>query len=339
MRTSDFDYELPTELIAQQPLATRSDSRMLYLPADSALVDTRFGNLPALLDKGDLLVFNNTRVFPARLYGHKKSGGKVEILIERLLGNNVVLAQMRASKPAKPGAQVTLRDGTLIVVLERRGEFFKLQFDIQQDLLEYLEHAGQLPLPPYIERDPENSDYDRYQTVYAERVGAVAAPTAGLHFDDEVLSSLRAKQVDECYLTLHVGAGTFQPVRSELIKDHAIHAEWAEVPEQVCQKILQAKQQHKRVVAVGTTVVRSLEAAALSGKLRPLSGETQLFISPGFQFNVVDALITNFHLPRSSLLMLVSAFAGHDRTMQAYQHAVRERYRFFSYGDAMLIKR
>jgi S-adenosylmethionine:tRNA ribosyltransferase-isomerase len=339
MRTSDFDYELPPDLIAQRPLATRSGSRLLYLPATASLVDSRFTELPSLLREGDLLVFNDTRVFPARLSGHKSSGGKIEILIERLLGGAQVLAQVRASKSPKPGARIELSDGTAVYVLERRGEFFKLQFDIQNELLEYLEQAGQLPLPPYIERAPENADHERYQTVYAGRVGAVAAPTAGLHFDHDVLAGLSEHGIKQCFITLHVGAGTFQPVRSEMIHDHSMHAEWAEVSEAACQLVRDTKKSGGRIIAVGTTVIRSLEAAAINGELVPLAGETRLFITPGFEFHVVDTLITNFHLPRSSLLMLVSAFAGHERIMHAYQHAVGQRYRFFSYGDAMLIER
>ena len=339
MRTSDFDYKLPPELIAQRPLEQRSSSRLLHLPSDGKYVDTVFSRLPELLKSGDLLVFNNTRVFPARLYGRKMSGGKVEILIERLLGGAQVLAHIGASKSPKAGARIELHDGVAVYVLERRGALYKLQFDIQEDLLAYLERAGQLPLPPYIERAPENEDQVRYQTVYAERVGAVAAPTAGLHFDHDVLNRSQANGVRQCFLTLHVGAGTFQPVRSEWVKDHAMHAEWVEVPEQVCTVIRETKARGGRVVAVGTTVIRSLETAAVGGELSPFTGETQLFITPGFEFNVVDILITNFHLPRSSLLMLVSAFAGHQRIMHAYQHAVDQRYRFFSYGDAMLIER
>ncbi|MBN1379325.1 MAG: tRNA preQ1(34) S-adenosylmethionine ribosyltransferase-isomerase QueA [Gammaproteobacteria bacterium] len=339
MRTSDFDYELPAELIAQRPLATRSGSRLLYLAADAMPVDTQFARLPSLLREGDLLVFNNTRVFPARLFGKKTSGGRIEILIERLLGDSQVLAHVRASKSPKAGARIELEDGTAVTMLERRDELFKLQFEIQCDLFKYLEHAGQLPLPPYIERAPEKLDHERYQTVYAERVGAIAAPTAGLHFDHDVLASLNEQGIKQCFITLHVGAGTFQPVRSELIEDHAMHAEWAEVSESVCELIRDTRQQGGRIVAVGTTVIRSLEAAVMNGKLIPFSGNTQLFITPGFTFNVVDVLITNFHLPRSSLLMLVSAFAGHQRVMQAYQHAVGQRYRFFSYGDAMLIEK
>lgn len=339
MRTSDFDYELPPELIAQRPLPTRSGSRLLYLPANSRPRDKHFIELPDLLHAGNLLVFNDTRVFPARLHGHKSSGGKIEILIERLLGNGQVLAHIRASKSPKTGNRIQLKDDTAVYVLERRGELYKLQFDIKEELLDYLGQEGQLPLPPYIERAPENQDHERYQTVYAERVGAIAAPTAGLHFDHKVLTGLAERDIQHCFITLHIGAGTFQPVRSELIKDHILHAEWAEVPEEVCQLIERTKRQGGRIVAVGTTVVRSLEAAAISGTLNPFSGETQLFITPGFRFNVVDMLVTNFHLPCSSLLMLVSAFAGHERIMLAYRHAVNRRYRFYSYGDAMLIEK
>ena len=341
MRTSDFDYELPAELIAQRPLVARTDSRLLCLPADSSRgwVDSQFSELTEWLQPGDVLVFNNTKVFPARLYGQKSTGGQIEILIERLLGGSQVLAHVRASKSPKPGGELQLQDGTAVVVIDRQGELFQLDFKIGGELLAYLEQAGSLPLPPYIERTPEQQDLERYQTVFAEHIGAVAAPTAGLHFDQSILKRLQEQGVESAFITLHVGAGTFQPVRSDVIKDHSMHAEQAEVPEAVCEQVRQAKARGSRVVAVGTTVVRSLEAAAIGGKLQAFMGDTNLFITPGYSFQVVDALITNFHLPRSSLLMLVSAFAGHARVMRAYRHAVHQGYRFFSYGDAMFIER
>lgn len=341
MRTSDFDYDLPEELIAQQPLAERTASRLLYLPAgdECPWVDSEFAHLCQWLQPGDLLVFNNTRVFPARLFGRKSSGGRVEILIERLLGGSEALAHVRASKAPKPGGWLELEDGTGVEVIGREGDLFQLGFAVDGSLLEYLEQAGSVPLPPYIERTPEQLDSERYQTVYAQHIGAVAAPTAGLHFDQDFLQVLEQQGIEMAYVTLHVGAGTFQPVRTDKITDHAMHAEQVEVSEEVCRQIQAVKARGNRVVAVGTTVVRSLEAAASCGELQSFTGDTNLFITPGYSFRVIDALVTNFHLPRSSLLMLVCAFAGHERVMHAYRHAVDQRYRFFSYGDAMLIER
>ena len=333
MRRSDFHYELPADLIAQRPPALRSGSRMLAL---GPLRDLRVTDLPALLNAGDLLVFNDTRVIPARLRGEKDSGGKVEILIERLLGEHEALAQVRASKPPKPGGRLRVAGGAgEFEVLGREGEFFRLRSG--QPLLPLLERAGHVPLPPYIDRDDTDSDRERYQTVFAREPGAVAAPTAGLHFDQALLAQVRARGADTGFVTLHVGAGTFQPVRVENLAEHRMHRERVSVSTELCARIRAAHARGGRVVAVGTTVVRSLEAAALEGALQPFDGETDIFITPGFRFRVVDALLTNFHLPESTLLMLVCAFAGQQSALAAYAHAVRERYRFFSYGDAMFI--
>ena len=339
MLTRDFDYHLPPELIAQRPLAERTASRLLVLRDDQTWQDQVFTELPSLLQPGDLLVFNNTRVFPARLFGQKESGGKVEVLIERILSSRDALAHVRASKSPQPGSMLQLVDGTPVRVLDRQGEFFQLQFTLDGALLDYLEGAGQVPLPPYIERGAEDLDRERYQTVYAAERGAVAAPTAGLHFDQALLQQLEKLGIARAFVTLHVGAGTFQPVRVERIEDHRLHAEHVAVTAAVCEQIKQTKASGGRVIAVGTTVVRSLEAAASCGHLQAFAGDTRLYITPGFEFQLVDALITNFHLPRSSLLMLVCAFAGYEFVMQAYRHAVEQAYRFFSYGDAMYIER
>lgn len=341
MQTRDFDYDLPPELIAQHPLAQRSASRLLYLPAGSVsrCVDRQFEELPELLQPGDVLVLNDTRVFPARLFGHKASGGRIEILIERLLEGVRVLAHLRASRTPRAGSGLILDDGTAVTVTGRRDGLFELEFAVDEPLPAYLERAGRMPLPPYIDREPVADDSERYQTVYANKTGAVAAPTAGLHFDEALFNGLESRGVERCFVTLHVGAGTFQPVRAENIEDHVMHAEQIEVPESVCQRLNRVADAGGRVIAVGTTVVRSLETAAASGRLEPYRGETDLFITPGARFNIVDALITNFHLPRSSLLMLVTAFGGYERVMHAYRHAVEQRYRFFSYGDAMYIEK
>lgn len=338
MRTSDFDYPLPEELIAQYPLARRSASRLLYVPHDGDFEDRLFSELPGLLRPGDLLVFNNTRVFPARVFGRKATGGRIELLVERLLGDRQALAHVRASKSPKAGARLELPAGVEAYVEARQGELFKVTFNCEGTLLEYLEKAGHMPLPPYIVREDEAEDSERYQTVYAQRTGAVAAPTAGLHFDNTLLDTLEAAGIGQAFVTLHVGAGTFQPVRVERVQDHYMHAEQFEVPAEVCRRIEETRARNGRVVAVGTTVVRSLETAAANGALQPFTGETNLFITPGYRFRCIDALITNFHLPRSSLLMLVCAFGGYERMMRAYRHAVWRRYRFFSYGDAMLIE-
>lgn len=339
MKLSDFHYPLPDELIAQFPTQSRSASRLLVLDRHSgALQDQTFTDLIAQLDPGDVLVMNNTRVIPARMYGHKASGGRLEVLVERVLDRHNLLAQVRASKAPRPGSRIQLGDRYTAQVDERVGDFYRLRFDTQVDVLAMMSDIGHMPLPPYIDRTDEANDATRYQTVYAQHDGAVAAPTAGLHFDQALLDALSEKGVQQAFVTLHVGAGTFQPVRVENIADHKMHHEWLQVPPATVDLILETKARGRRVIAVGTTSVRSLESAAQSGVLQPFEGETDIFITPGFEFRVIDGLITNFHLPESTLLMLVSAFAGHQPTMQAYRHAVEQRYRFFSYGDAMLIR-
>jgi len=337
MKRADFYYQLPAELIAQRPLEQRSASRLLCLDRQSGgLSDRNFSDLPALLNPGDLLVFNNTKVIPARLYGLKATGGRVEILVERLLNKHECLAQVRASKSPKPGGKLVLEDGTELQVLMRQDEFFHLR-SVQANLMDILQNQGHMPLPPYITREDNETDRHRYQTVFAETPGAVAAPTAGLHFDRALLDQLAEKGVQSTTVTLHVGAGTFQPVRVDNIEDHHMHAEWLEVSQSACDAITAAKTRGGSVIAVGTTAVRSLETAAQGGSLQPFSGDSRIFIYPPYPFQVVDAIITNFHLPESTLLMLVSAFAGHEQTLAAYQHAVKQAYRFFSYGDAMLL--
>jgi len=338
MKRTDFDYELPTELIAQTPLDQRSASRLLCFDRRSGnLGDRQFSDLPTLLKPGDLLVFNNTEVIPARLFGSKASGGKVEILIERILGKQECLAQVRASKSPKPGGSLILEDGSELQVLGREGDFFHLQA-AEADLMDLLKSLGHMPLPPYITREDTEYDRRRYQTVFAETPGAVAAPTAGLHFNQVLLDQLKKTGIESTTITLHVGAGTFQPVRVDDIEDHQMHAEWLDVPQEACDAVAATKARGGRVIAVGTTAVRSLETAAQDGLLKPFCGDSRIFIYPPYTFQVVDAMITNFHLPESTLLMLVSAFAGHKQTLAAYKYAVEQRYRFFSYGDAMLIK-
>ena len=337
MRLADFDYQLPQELIAQAPLAERSASRLLLLdPAAAGIEDRQFADIVDCIDSGDLLVFNDTRVIPARLFGRKQSGGQIEVLVERVLDENTLLAQIRASKAPRTGSELLLEGEISCVMQARKADMFVLTQQ-QGAWLELLEQYGQVPLPPYIERDDANADRERYQTVYASKPGAVAAPTAGLHFDDAILDQLRRKGVEFAHVTLHVGAGTFQPVRGDDIDSHIMHAELVEVSPAVCDAIRQTRERGKRVIAVGTTVVRSLETAFAGGKLRPLLGESNLFIKPGYEFHAVDALLTNFHLPRSTLIILVSAFAGTALVRRAYAHAVEQRYRFFSYGDAMFI--
>ena len=337
MRLSDFDYQLPQELIAQTPAGQRTGSRLLHLYG-SDLIDRRFAEFPDLLRPGDLLVFNNTRVMPARLYGHKETGGQVEILIERVLEPQRVLAHVRASKSPRPGTRLHLGE-RILEVAGRQGALFELLLTGPGDIHGLMVDQGHMPLPPYIERDDEAFDQERYQTVYAREPGAVAAPTAGLHFDQAMLDVLRARGVETAEVTLHVGAGTFQPVRVENLDQHAMHSEWLQVEEHVCEQVAEARRRGGRVIAVGTTSVRSLETAGASGELRAYAGETRLFIRPGYRFKVVDMLLTNFHLPKSTLLMLVCAFAGYGNVMSAYRHAVAEGYRFFSYGDAMLLER
>lgn len=344
MQRSDFYYQLPPELIAQYPLESRTASRLLCLDGKSgALADRRFSDLPALLEPGDLLVFNNTRVIPARLFGHKASGGRVEVLVERILEGNQVLAQVRASKSPKTGGRIMIDgnvgDGFEMVVVDRRGDLYRLVCQSNQPVRQLLEACGHMPLPPYITRQDTQTDASRYQTVYAQQDGAVAAPTAGLHFDEALLMRLQQQGIRFAYVTLHVGAGTFQPVRVDNIQDHEMHSEYIVVTPEVCETVREVKAAGKRVVTVGTTSLRSLEAASQQGTLQPYEGDTNIFIYPGVPVHTVDALVTNFHLPESTLLMLVCAFAGKDHIFSAYKHAIEQRYRFFSYGDAMLIDR
>ncbi|WP_074013242.1 tRNA preQ1(34) S-adenosylmethionine ribosyltransferase-isomerase QueA [Candidatus Sodalis sp. SoCistrobi] len=345
MRVADFSFALPDNLIARYPQAQRSACRMLSLDGQTgALAHQVFTDLLEKLAPGDLLVFNNTRVIPARLFGRKVSGGKIEVLVERVLDDKRVLAHVRASKAPKPGSALLLGDDDSIAatMVARHDSLFELRFDDARDVLTLLNDAGHMPLPPYIDRPDDAADRELYQTVYGERPGAVAAPTAGLHFDEPLLAALRAKGVEMAFVTLHVGAGTFQPVRVDQIEQHQMHAEYAEVPQEVVDAVLACKARGNRVVAVGTTSVRSLEsAAAAAGEqaLAPFFGDTRIFIYPGYQFRVIDVLITNFHLPESTLIMLVSAFAGYRHTLAAYREAVAQAYRFFSYGDAMFITR
>ncbi|QJD29578.1 tRNA preQ1(34) S-adenosylmethionine ribosyltransferase-isomerase QueA [Methylococcus geothermalis] len=338
MLKSEFRYDLPETLIAQSPLAERSASRLLCLDgATGALEDRLFRDLDALLRPGDLLIFNDTRVLPARLFGRKDTGGGVEILLERLLGARHMLAHVRASKSPKAGTTIFLDEGHRVTVLGREGDLFHLEMEGEESLQTVLERIGHMPLPPYISRADTPADLERYQTVYAAKPGAVAAPTAGLHFDAAMLERLGDAGVAMARVTLHVGAGTFQPMRAENLEDHRMHAEFCEVGVDVVDAVRRTRSRGGRVIAVGTTSMRTLETAASSGELRPYAGDTRLFIKPGFQFNCVDALITNFHLPESTLLVLVCAFAGYRETLAAYRHAVAQAYRFFSYGDAMFV--
>ncbi|MCH9692675.1 MAG: tRNA preQ1(34) S-adenosylmethionine ribosyltransferase-isomerase QueA [Gammaproteobacteria bacterium] len=339
MRRQDFYFDLPDDLIARAPTKARSGSRMLHLHGPTgALAHHQFAELPQFLQPGDLLVLNDTRVMPARLFGRKASGGKLEILVERVVDERRVLAHVRASKSPQPGSSILLEDATVISMITRHDALFELEFPVE-GVLPVLERLGHMPLPPYIDRPDNEADRERYQTVYSCTMGAVAAPTAGLHFDQAMLLELRAQGVDTAFITLHVGAGTFQPVRVDDIYSHQMHSEVLNVPESVCSAVAACRARGGKVVAVGTTSVRALESAATSGALQPTTGETDIFIYPGYQFRVVDRLITNFHLPESTLLMLVSAFAGYRNTMCAYREAVAQRYRFFSYGDMMLIDR
>lgn len=338
MKTADFDFALPDELIAQYPLAERTASRLLAVQGNQ-FTDGYFKNIIELVRPGDLLVFNNTKVIPARLHGQKASGGKIEVLVERVLDQHRVLAHVRASKSPKPGTVLLLESGLRATMMSRQGDLFELVFDHTESVIDLLEKFGHMPLPPYITREDENSDQQRYQTVYAKHPGAVAAPTAGLHFDEELLQALADKGVVSAFVTLHVGAGTFQPVRVDDIHKHIMHAEYYSLSDNVVTQINHTRQRGGRVIAVGTTSVRCLESAAQSGVLTAQDGETKIFIYPGYTFKIVDALITNFHLPQSTLLMLVCAFGGYDNIMAAYRHAVANHYRFFSYGDAMFIER
>jgi len=340
MLTTDFDYDLPADLIAQHPAEPKDSARLLLLDRKSGRVEHRdIGVLPACLHAGDLLVLNDTRVIPARLFGHKQTGGRMEILVERVRGEQDCLAQVRDGRSARPGVRITIdgSDGACLEVLGREGEFFVLRRVDVGTMMELLEQAGHIPLPPYIDRGDEPADHQDYQTIFARRPGAVAAPTAGLHFTLELLSAIEARGVDIGYVTLHVGAGTFQPLRSPDVESHRMHSEWYEVSESLCEKVQHARARGGRVVAVGTTSVRCLESASRGGVLQPSCGETDIFIYPGFQFRAVDAMLTNFHLPRSTLLMLVCAFAGREQVLAAYREAVWQQYRFFSYGDAMFI--
>ena len=337
MRVADSDFELPPELIAQFPAAARGGSRLLHVDTAGALHDRRFADLPTLLRPDDLLVMNDTRVIKARLFGIKDSGGKVELLVERVTGEFEALAFIRASHAPKPGSRIVLGEDCALEVLARQDDLTLLRF--AQPVLDVLDRHGRLPLPPYIDHVPTADDEARYQTVYANEPGAVAAPTAGLHFDDAMLDTLRAQGIRTAQVTLHVGAGTFQPVRVDDIAEHKMHSERYTIPQATVDAIAETRTRGGRVVAVGTTSLRAWEAAARHGSLRAGSDETDIFITPGYAFKVIDALITNFHLPKSTLLMLVSAFAGTDTIRAAYAHAIAERYRFFSYGDAMLLEK
>jgi S-adenosylmethionine:tRNA ribosyltransferase-isomerase len=333
---SDFDYTLPLDRIAQFPMKNRTESRLMIV--GDSILHAKFSDIVNHINPFDLMIFNDTRVIPARLFGIKQSGGKIECLIERVLDTDTALAHIRSSHAPKIHSDIILEGALRATVVAREDALFKLKFHITDALVELLEKYGHMPLPPYITRQAEDEDLERYQTVYAKNKGAVAAPTAGLHFDDVVLAQLKNKNVEMDFLTLHVGAGTFQPVRGDNIAEHVMHGELITVSAELCDKINACKKRGGRVIAVGTTVVRALESAALSGAIQAFSGETKIFITPGFQFKVVDALLTNFHLPKSTLLMLVCAFAGYDCVMAAYREAVAQQYRFFSYGDAMLLK-
>ncbi|RSD32304.1 tRNA preQ1(34) S-adenosylmethionine ribosyltransferase-isomerase QueA [Vibrio pectenicida] len=347
MQVSDFHFDLPDELIARYPQPERTASRLLQLDGNTGLLcDGIFTDVLEQIQAGDLVVFNNTRVIPARLFGRKESGGKLEVLVERILDEQRILAHVRCSKSPKPGSTIMLgeSDEYSAKMLARHEALFELQFESDKAVLEILEHIGHMPLPPYIDRPDEDSDKERYQTVYNQKPGAVAAPTAGLHFDDELLDRIQAKGAELAYVTLHVGAGTFQPVKVDNIHDHHMHAEYVEVPQQVVDAINKTKSRGGKIIAVGTTSVRSLESAAQDAlkkgtELAPFFGDTEIFIYPGYEYQLVDCLITNFHLPESTLIMLVSAFAGFENTMNAYSYAVEKQYRFFSYGDSMFIKK
>lgn len=335
MQKTDFHYELPPELIAQHPSKERSASRLMVVDGGEVR-HCSFKDFPSLIEPGDLLVFNDTKVIPARLYGTKQSGGKIEILVERILDEHHCLAHIKASKAPKADSQLNINEQKITVV-SREDNLFKLY--CESSMTQLLSRYGHMPLPPYITRSDETADQERYQTVYAKKQGAVAAPTAGLHFDAAMLDSLKKQGIQTAFVTLHVGAGTFMPVRTENIEDHKMHAEYIDVSDDVCEKVNATKRAGKRVVAIGTTSVRCLETAAKSGMLKPYVGDTDIFIYPGYQFQIVDALLTNFHLPESTLLMLVSAFSGSDVIKKAYRAAIEERYRFFSYGDAMFLTR
>ena len=342
MRVADFSFDLPDELIARFPKKDRTSSRLLSLDGPTGEISHKvFSDILELVNENDLLIFNNTRVIPARMFGQKASGGKVEVLVERVLDEHRVLAHVRASKSLKPGNEVILEGKAKATMIARHDTLFELEFDHSKNVLDTLNDIGHMPLPPYIDRPDNEADRERYQTVYGEKPGAVAAPTAGLHFDEPLMAALKNKGVNMAFVTLHVGAGTFQPVRVETIDEHVMHSEYIEVPQDVVDAVAQTKANGGRVIAVGTTSMRSLESAAKihGGKLDTYFGDTDIFIFPGYQFNVVDAMVTNFHLPESTLIMLVSAFSGQDNIMGAYNTAIEQKYRFFSYGDAMFLTR
>ncbi|AUL73861.1 tRNA preQ1(34) S-adenosylmethionine ribosyltransferase-isomerase QueA [Pseudoalteromonas sp. 13-15] len=342
MRVADFSFDLPDELIARFPKKDRTSSRLLSLDGPTGEISHKvFSDILELVNENDLLIFNNTRVIPARMFGQKASGGKVEVLVERVLDEHRVLAHVRASKSLKPGNEVILEGKAKATMIARHDTLFELEFDHSKNVLDTLNDIGHMPLPPYIDRPDDEADRERYQTVYGEKPGAVAAPTAGLHFDEPLMAALKNKGVNMAFVTLHVGAGTFQPVRVETIDEHVMHSEYIEVPQDVVDAVAQTKASGGRVIAVGTTSMRSLESAAKihGGKLDTYFGDTDIFIFPGYQFNVVDAMVTNFHLPESTLIMLVSAFSGQDNIMGAYNTAIEQKYRFFSYGDAMFLTR
>lgn len=340
MRLEDFDFYLPPELVAQFPASERSASRLLHLDGvTGAIYDHHFRDIIELVEPGDVMVLNNTRVIKARLTGHKKTGGRIEVLIERILAGDRAFAQVRASHPPREGSTLVLADDVEATVVGRQGEFYVLRFDGCGDVLQFLERHGVMPLPPYIERAVQADDERRYQTVYACEPGAIAAPTAGLHFDEPLIEALRDRGTVTAWITLHVGAGTFQPVRVEDLSQHEMHSEWYEIPPATVDAVSAARASGRRIIAVGTTSMRALETAATERGLKAGYGETKLFILPGYRFRLVDRLVTNFHLPKSTLLMLVSAFGGMENIRRAYRHAVEQRYRFFSYGDAMLIEK
>jgi S-adenosylmethionine:tRNA ribosyltransferase-isomerase len=339
MQRTDFYYDLPAHLIAQHPCASRTGSRLLYIDSHKGQFEDRhFVDFPSLLAPGDLLVFNDTRVIPARLLGQKSSGGKIEILVERVLDRHRILAQLRASRAPKPKTVVYLENEIKVIVLRRVEEFFELQFDDPRSVYDILQTIGRMPLPPYIKRSNTPIDSERYQTVYAQQPGAVAAPTAGLHFDQAMLEHIQTQGIETAFITLHVGAGTFSPIRVNDISQHTMHAEHLQVSPKVCEQVKATRARGGRVIAIGTTAVRALETASADGIIQPYEGETRLFITPGYRFISVDALLTNFHLPESTLLMLVCAFAEQSLILSAYRHAVAEQYRFFSYGDAMFVE-
>lgn len=341
MRLNDFSFDLPSDLIARYPLAERSASRLLCVDSkNNALQHQHFGHVIDLIQEGDLLVFNDTKVIPARIFGQKATGGQAEVLVERILDKQRILAQVRVSKAPRPGSILQFPGDIQLEILAKQEQFYELYYHkTDRTILEVIESIGQIPLPPYMHRLPDESDKERYQTVYAKHKGSVAAPTAGFHFDHDLIQKLREKKVEMAYLTLHIGAGTFAPVRTEDIREHKMHSEYLEVSQELCEKIQATKARGKRVIAVGTTSLRALESASQEGVTKPFYGDTSIFIYPGYRFNCVDALVTNLHLPCSTLLMLVSAFAGYEQVMHAYREALAHRYRFYSYGDAMWLER